>query len=175
MALPTLNLQQIIDQIEWAEVSEKFRNNPSSVTPAEHQKFKGWGLWNQGVWAQRQDKNVCGTAYCQAGEAALRGGYKFIWHDDDPHTYTVKKDGKMFGISEAALLVLGLTDDEGSLYFDGDNTIADLKFYANAFAFRRGLPQPYSDQGELNTPYEQDLYDVDDVVKFLGGAERSRV
>lgn len=180
MALPTLNLNQIIEQIEWADVSERFRNNPESVTPAEHAKFQGWGLWNQSVWAQQTSKNVCGTSYCQAGEAVVRAGYRIVWRDNDPenHSTACRKGsrGQIVDIGEVATGVLGLTREEADLYFDGDNNLDDLRFYANAFAYRRGLSLPYEDGDfHLNSALDMGFDRISDVLDFLGEAEPARV
>lgn len=174
MELPTLNLNQIIEQIEWADVSERFRQNPKSVTPAELEKFKGWGLWNQGVWAQ-QNKNLCGTSYCQAGEAVVRAGYRIVWRDNDPENHSTacrKVGGPVLDIGEVATGILGLTTDEASLYFDGDNNLSDLRFYVNAFATRRGLTPPYDEEFVLNSADDLGFSTIDDVLDFLGDPVR---
>lgn len=171
MTLPILNLDQIVEQIEWAEVSERWSKDPNSVTAAEKQKYDGWGLWNQGVWAQKENSNICDTAYCQAGEAAVRAGYRIVWGNSiDNHSTTCRRgtNGLVRDIGQVATEFLGLADSEAELYFDGDNSIDDLKFYANAFAARRGLPQPYAEVLELRSAGAQELHTIVDVLAYLG-------
>lgn len=161
--LPKLNLDLLVQIIDWAEESEQGRVKP------------GWGTWYQDEWGQADStdpvklrNDLCQTAYCVAGQAAHQGGYRLIIEEYalsgvaysashcvlteptgelDPKGREVRVDvGMARSIPEVGAEVLGLCECEEDL-FEGDNDIEDLKAMTNGLAKSRGLPKPYPDEG----------------------------
>ena len=94
--------------------------------------------WDQSAWAITSD--VCGTAYCFAGHALAELGYKMICDASAPDgqlyaSDAVAPNGRQVSIEEMARKKLGLTWDQASQLFNGDNSLDDLekmvKHYAN--------------------------------------------
>lgn len=87
--------------------------------------------WDQAAYAKR---TACGTAYCVAGHAVVRAGWRLVWTDYGGGSWsTAALDGPrddegyppMFG--DVATALLGLTDDEAYALFDTENTLADIR------------------------------------------------
>lgn len=158
MNLPHLNLDLATHLIEWAEVSEDMRDG--TITP-DHHHFDGWGRWEQDAWARRDEANVCGTSYCQAGQAAVQVGYKPNWlgNEFDDISMCTGPDRMTRTIWEVATVALGLTPAEADDYFEAENTISTLKSYLNGFAHARGLNPPYPHHPTFNTAHLVDDYD----------------
>lgn len=144
MLLPVLNLEGLTKQIEWAEASERFHTSGGTIEDLS--QFQGWGLWDQDSWSA---VTACGTAYCQAGQAAVQAGWVMV-----RGAYTIhdcEKDGVVRPIEQVGREHLGLSNVEADDYFASAREIRDLKALVNAFAFRRGL----------EPPYDLDVYPVD--------------
>lgn len=71
-------------------------------------------LWDKETWLER-----CGTAACFAGWAVILSG-----EEESPYVST----------GEQARRLLGITPREASILFAGDNTIEDLRQFAEEFA-----------------------------------------
>lgn len=152
--LPTLNLSLLTKGIEWAELSEKYLRRDPDLLPEDEHLVESWGVWDQGTYATNANPVVamrngevapfCGSAYCQAGQAVVQAGYTMKFGGAEVHTATcVDPHGERHLISDVAQELLGLTGDEASAYFEGDNDLGMLRYLANTFAHRRGLPLPY--------------------------------
>lgn len=162
MYLPHLNRHLATLLIEWAEISEDMRDG--IITP-DHHHFDGWGRWEQDAWARRDEANVCGTSYCQAGQAAVQAGHKPNWRDGfDDISMCTGPDRMTRTIEEVATVALGLTRAEADLYFGAENTISDLKSYLNGFARARRLNPPYPHHPISNTAHLVDDYDPEEDV-----------
>lgn len=124
--------------------------------------------------------NLCGSAYCMAGQAVSQAGFRIIVDDlvygsgDVGSTefaeqcvreeYTGRRDEKGLPIFEdvgsrepiyvTARQVLGLEDYEADRFFDGNNTIEVIRGLVNHFCDSRGLPVPY--RVETTEVYEED-------------------
>lgn len=170
MALPELNTDMIYDLIKWAEADQKGENDSL---------FKTWGKWDQGLWANGPKKskkvgaqeiketNLCGTAFCMAGQAVAQSDYRMILESGEGDswgaTYCVRVEptGKVTGkgvplyrdvpgaraerISQVARKVLGLASDEVDFFFEGTNSLYTLKAVANGMCARRGLDVMFPD------------------------------
>src|SRR5262245_46827791 len=84
--LPELNTEGLYRLIQWANEDETDYREWDA-------RFTGWGRWFQGVWGWRpapRDDAVCGSAYCQAGQAAVQAGYvlDFRVTEDAPDGFT---------------------------------------------------------------------------------------
>src|SRR5487761_990431 len=73
---------------------------------------------DQSIWAR---KTGCGTARCMAGTAVIRAGIKLRWTGIEA-SYT--EHG--VPISTAAANLYGLSDEQATELFGGDNTLDDL-------------------------------------------------
>lgn len=160
--LPKLNLDLLVQIIDWAEQSEQGYVKP------------GWGTWYQDEWGMANSadpvtlrNDLCQTAYCVAGQAAHQGGYRLIIIEDlmtrpmysatscvlteptgklDSKGREIYADvGRPRSIPAVGAEVLGLCDCEEDL-FEGDNDLEDLKAMTNGLAASRGLPLPYPDE-----------------------------
>lgn len=171
--LPELNLSLLMELVAWAEKDEDAAKRLGLL-----------GGWDQSEWGSldgkikaRKDKtyvlpNVCGTAYCLAGGAAVAAGYRLIYDDfgmfhggyvgmEDSATECIKteptgkydKKGRPLYrdvpgadeemIESVGAIVLGLAPDEADRLFSGGNGIRDLKDYINLFCAKRGIAEPY--------------------------------
>lgn len=91
--------------------------------------------WFQGEWARKfHNKTRCGTAYCIAGHAVHRAGYKICWNRGSHATECRRPDGEFDTIQTAATEVLGLTFEQASRLFSGANDMDDLKMIAKDWA-----------------------------------------
>lgn len=112
---------------------------------------------------------VCGTSFCMAGQAVVQAGHRldlqgFTGLDEGSTIYTetgycypqqwtgryddkgrriMRDAGHRQSIAQVARNVLGLTGSQSDGFFSGGNTINDLKAYANEFAVRAGMDEPY--------------------------------
>lgn len=159
--LPALNVELLSDLLVWVAQDD-------GVLP-KVRLFDGWGSWVQEWWginrdseyAYTLDKNICGTAFCMAGQAAVQTGHNFIFDNDgtaeecypvvfkgldDKGKPKYKRAGSNISISEAGAKSLGLNSIEAGLLFDGHNTSSKIFYYAHAFATARGV--------KLNVPSE---------------------
>jgi hypothetical protein len=82
---------------------------------------------NQGWWAIQDMDSTCGTAYCFAGTAVrlAHPEAEFIFEGRAAAAF-VKISGHKFHVRELAEELLDLTPAQGSLLFDGDNTIHSI-------------------------------------------------
>lgn len=89
--------------------------------------------WNQNHWALPQatnrdaldDDSVCGTAQCFAGWRLVLDGYHTVGVDAMENAQGVHVYG--LSIGRQAQDRLGLTEKQGDLLFDGDNSLERLK------------------------------------------------
>lgn len=187
-----LNTNLIYDMVCWAEKKEERR-----------QIWEKWGEWRQGVWADWvpghavdltnlpdnltlgmvQEKNVCGTAFCMAGQAAAQAGYEFIglgngWTSvqqcikveptnefDERGNRVMEEVGEPQNISQVGMVVLGLSPGEANMFFGGDNPIEYLKSLTNGICESRNLPVLFPDAQypAIYAGYE-DWLDVNDLI-----------
>lgn len=89
--------------------------------------------WHQLTWARKFRNRSCGSAYCLAGHAVVRAGYKINWQRHSSADTCRDKDGTLHCIRDVAQEVLGLDEGQASWLFAGFNTIDDLKRIAKAF------------------------------------------
>lgn len=178
----TVNIKLLSDVITWAAV-DAGKAPHRAVTD----RFKGWGTWDQSSWAYNpnaEDRaveklDVCGTAFCIAGQAAVQGGDMVLLMDVDGSSdnvaprsefpnlalgVTLVDDDVYVGparsIDDYATEVLGL-EDEGPL-FNGDNSITDVVSYAMALAWKQdGVPLDLSE-------WVFDLFDREAAEEILG-------
>jgi hypothetical protein len=117
------------------------------------------------------EANVCRTSHCIAGSAVVEAGYRLIYSgepdryrqsivaDDCIEQYdTGLKDlkgqaiwldvpgARQESIGGAGARVLGLSEEEADLLFDGDNDVDDLMRKANMFCANRRLPLLFPDE-----------------------------
>lgn len=119
---------------------------------------------------------ACQSAYCMAGQAVAQAGFKLNYNSainndmhlmvtadtcvrvepvgtfDDKGYPVMREVGEPTDISEAAQEVLGLTDEQGDLFFNGGNGIVTLKRLANRFALDAHMEVPYPDHDVF--PYD---------------------
>lgn len=181
--LPNLNTDMILDLIDWAQRSEDRR-----LTLDEVEK---WGWWDQGSWGyvtsntdvdgvrinwssmgdedkEKVRNGVCKTAFCMAGDAAVRAGYRFDfpnflggedYEDGAAGSRVIKQrptgrftpfgreiweddpsDGGRYDAEAVGQRAIGLASDEAEMFFSGNNTLEMLREMANRFAMDRRLP-----------------------------------
>lgn len=106
-----------------------------SWAEAEAAKADGTGLWDQSGWAQRTD---CGTAYCIAGYTVMTALPSAVAVEGDYGDLDLFIDGREALWGNTAQELLGLTGEERSDLFSGDNTIADVRDVAEQIAARAG-------------------------------------
>jgi hypothetical protein len=126
--------------------------------------------------------NVCGSAFCMAGQAAYQAGFRLIL-DDTPLSsigetiyasdciaeaptgvkndkgYIVYKDvegASPLAIHVVAERALGLTSDEADWLFDGDNEIDKIHEIVNRIVTSRGLPTPFPNYGTYSPDEDSD-------------------
>lgn len=86
--------------------------------------------WDQGVYAKR---TACGTAYCIAGHAAVRAGWKPLWPRREGNATANCLDGPRDDdgwlplFDDVARDILGLTAGQASNLFDAGNGIDDIR------------------------------------------------
>lgn len=183
-APPTLDTTLLFNMITWAEQDEEIQNyglfagwglwnqgswaindNPAEAPAAQ--------------WVEDPHDTSCQTSYCMAGQAAHQAGYRAIFqglHSGEAcikqetagrtkQGYTIWQDVTNAPIESIAIVgrrVLGLTDDEADLFFEGDNELDDLRRLANTFCFGRDLPLLFpNDPIELSI--ETEYYRIDTV------------
>lgn len=188
-----LNTALIYDMVAWAEKKEERRS-----------VWANWGNWKQGVWADLtmshtereglpvnltlgmvQEKNVCGTAFCMAGQAVAQAGYEFIGlgggvsvnncikveptdEFDDKGFRVMREVGEERSIEQVGAEVLGLDGDEKGWFFAGNNPIEYLKSLSNGLCEERGLPVLFPDAeypsiyAEFEAWCEENTLDPDD-------------
>lgn len=140
--LPTLNVELLTNLITWA-VADKKRLDRFA------ERFANWGTWKQSKWAHRpegESANVCGTAFCIAGQAVVQVGYMPVfespWDESASHcaprvfaglgpqglpTFEPdRNEENHVVISDLAKTVLGLTSEESNALFYGDNTLGNV-------------------------------------------------
>lgn len=180
--LPTMNVPLLRDLVCWAAADEAHLQDLAK-------EFDGWGQWDQNVWSREVRNGVCRTAYCIAGQAVAQVGMGFVYdydHEDDnghevyaaafcaPKTFVGLDDkgqpqyeldrSREEYVSSTAKRAIGLSDNEGSALFGGDNTITEVVGLALMFAERRGvdlgLPPEVAElaEGFDRTPYLTWMY-----------------
>jgi hypothetical protein len=123
--LPQPNIPLLRKAVEWAE--------------AEAAKTDGTCLWDQGSWAEQTD---CGTTYCIAGYTVLialpQAEMREREDENEPGLLDLYVDGERAWWSETAASVLGITREECLDLFEADNSIADVRLFAEQIAARAG-------------------------------------
>lgn len=121
-----VNIPLLRKTVEWVETQEQ-------ITEGRE--------WYQGWWiSDRKDieddevdtTHFCDTAYCVAGKVVLDDG----WHPRAGGT-VVEKGGVRWDISAVAIDLLGITEDEGELLFDGNNDAKTIRQIAEDIAGER--------------------------------------
>jgi hypothetical protein len=134
-------------------------------------KIEGWGSWHQGSWAvayDQQNRDVCNSAFCIAGQAAVQGHDKVLLLDSGlgaemvadrsnfPHLgqartlvsadqwQDIEDLSGYESIEEYAYEVLDITSDTS--LFDGSNSINEVVTFAALAAWETdGSVLPYPD------------------------------
>lgn len=170
------------DQGSWAQVS---LDAGSDEVRAIEQAAPGAARSDEMSKAMRN--GVCETAFCMAGETVWQNEYRIVLDTDSVDAQwgmqrsasqcikerpTGRKDERGFEIWEivpgaeeesiydVGARLLGLDEDEeAGPFFDGDNSVEDLREKANWIAERNNLPLPYP-----NDPiwHHDDYADEDD-------------
>lgn len=165
--IDAFDLDTLMDIIKWAELSVQ---TTSDVIPG----YESWGRWDQGQWAADwkkgdlldhiQNRNVCGTAFCIAGQVAWQNEYRMLLdpadltanscikerptNKRDNHGHVIWEDvpgAQPVDIEHIAADLLGITAREANRVFDGNNTITNLKERVNWLCRTRHLPLAYPD------------------------------
>lgn len=169
--VPELNVPLIRKLIGWAEQDEKWVGQFDYLGEIEWAQ-ETWGRHDGAEplsreWAEMfvKDANVCGTAHCQAGGAVVESDYRILYpQGGGPAEYCRKIEwtgtydergrkvwrdieGTDEYIADVGRRLLGFTDDESGVYFEGDNDIPRLKEFANYFALDRGDDLIFEDAG----------------------------
>lgn len=100
---------------------------------AEQDALRRAGLpshWDQGNWIVWGTD--CGTACCIAGKVALEDGGQPLDRSGALSEFVILMDGEVTEIDAHAERVLGLTRDQASALFEGDNDLADLRVVIDA-------------------------------------------
>lgn len=81
--------------------------------------------WNQNVWCDASEANVCGTVMCFAGHAATMTGHKYTLNEESGDW---ELDGGLdsFDVGQE---VLGLTHEEAQRLFVGSMFAQDADYY----------------------------------------------
>jgi hypothetical protein len=151
LELPALNVDLVSDILIWAA-------QDAGVLPKPIRLFDGWGSWNQSVWAEvdpdKIEQNVCGTAFCMAGQAAVQTGHRFVYEGDGtaerayPAAFKgLGEDGRPIyvpvgepeSVSTIGRKSLGIADFEADAFFNGDNEFGKIAALALGFARVRGV------------------------------------
>lgn len=173
MQLYELDTDLLSRIVHWAVLDEQHLSNT-------HPVFSNWGSWNQGLWATPRgldeettemveanseynphiltiaDPNICGTAFCIAGQVAAQTGQAFIFDGTEDSAETCgpriplgldEKGRTRYGpdvsqrknIAQHAREVLGLIPAESRVLFSGSNEIEVIVFLASKFAEMRGV------------------------------------
>lgn len=124
---------------------------------------------------------ACQTAFCMAGQTVVQAGHRMIYDDlsyngggyfsstaencvrrewtgqYDERGWPIFEDiGEVGYISNKAGQILGLDDQRQDEFFNGSNTVGNLKWYANRFCDEDGLEPMYPE--EEVTPRRRDDY-----------------
>lgn len=100
--------------------------------------------WNQNVWAIDWDLgrergqsimgNVCGTAYCFAGHAVVRAGYRIVWPNHSIQSELAEDDkGNVHEIETLAQNILGLDEDQAEELFGASNELEHIRVAIKEF------------------------------------------
>lgn len=86
--------------------------------------------WNQREWVTTDPVylppgNVCGTAMCFAGHAAILDGAQLA---SSPSNTVVTRDGERWPVASYATLALGLTSRQADDLFRAENSLDDLQY-----------------------------------------------
>jgi hypothetical protein len=96
--------------------------------------------WRQGVWAawkRRQDKTMCNTYRCFAGNVAYAAGAKFVEYDLGGQIVEVDVNGTLVTIPQFARRELGITRVASNCLFDAHNTANSIREICEAIAGER--------------------------------------
>lgn len=108
--------------VEWAEVE--------SSLPKDNR------TWDQTWWAR---ETTCGTSMCLAGSIVALDGGEFNFHEgfDGSVANTARMpDGTTCSVRDYARRQLGLTHTEAAHLFASENTIEEIKIFANVILER---------------------------------------
>lgn len=95
--------------------------------------------WDQDVWACKVWREVenpanvgdiehCGTAYCIAGHAVARAGYKIMWHAGQASSCKDPVTGTVSSIPSVARKILGIDVAQGDELFAAANDLEDVRY-----------------------------------------------
>lgn len=185
------NVRLLTNVITWAVQDYLAREHMAERITGP--KIEGWGSWRQTSWAaayDQQNTDVCSSAFCIAGQAAVQGGDKVLLLDGallaeyvadrsnfpglaktqtlvDSQSWTPVEDDLTGyeSIEDYANEVLGIDSD--TPLFNGDNSIHDVVTYALLAAWDNdGSVLPYPD-------YVADLIDWETVDEHASLSEVS--
>lgn len=137
-------LQEVLDHIE---------NNPQT--------------WQQDVWFINRDGteenfsieveeiNSCGSAFCFAGHAALKGGFtRPPANNYDSWFSRNEETGRVTYVDEFARDWLGVTNDQADILFSSSNTMDDLRECVAALVEDPDIP--WEALGALTSWWDED-------------------
>jgi hypothetical protein len=125
-------------------------------------------LHNQGIWAEGtalrsegpqeteadlRAGDVCGTAFCFAGWAAILGGWHQLRSDPD---LVVDETGMTVGMATAARLSLGLTGAQADYLFSGINSQELIDRFVGLL-----VAKPGADRADLNGVFVDYMREID--------------
>lgn len=140
--------------IQWVADEQKFHRGETDerVSNVQHQQT----LWAQGpttgedveatnrYGTQQRATVVCPTSACVAGNICVLNGDKFVIDGTAPSGFVrsvdhvVDDEGQMHTIKRRAIDLVGITDGEAQLLFNGDNTRTAVIKRAQLVAERHG-------------------------------------
>jgi hypothetical protein len=134
-------MRKIIEHIEtapetWKQSSWAYVEDPLGLPEAsnevDREVYESWGYEDT---VRVADPNLCGTALCIAGHA-VNMDTKVVFLVDDTGSASLAQEvatGEVFDIETRARELLGLTANEASMLFDGDNSLNAIKDVVDEF------------------------------------------
>lgn len=123
--LPTPNIPLLRKAVEWAE--------------AEAAKTDGTCEWDQVAWAR---KTKCGTSFCIAGYvvmASVPGAViPNLAFQEEGEWLQLDVNGEPESWPDVAQAQLHITDTEANWLFEANNSITDVRKFAERIAARAG-------------------------------------
>lgn len=90
-----------------------------------------------------QDVWICETGACLAGHVALQNGYRVVSDGFKGRRVECLDTGEHKWVSDVAVEILGLTEEESILLFAGHNTIENLRMMTKDIANGENLRETW--------------------------------